>query len=640
MFQSGTRTETGYTRDENEICNADQWRDFCITIKQNKIPVIMCVTPGASSELVYDAFLQEGITPQSIFCPDQFHTLYGKKLGSDRMPIAEECIWCLVGKRKDARIDAMFTDLLQRQAGYRKNIYLLSKIGCTLPDTGLRHMLCHCRKVVLMGEKRMCNLMEKYCLDLGDIKITYVTDKDLVEANIKRNTDAIWFYVGIPSKELPEQYREAYEICRQNGIYLSRYFADHLMWFRNEQDSHYFTGEEMICMEYLKRIQAAVDESSMDTHVSDKKRYILFLASEFSYIWYGVIPLFKYYMNREDTICTVVFPYIWNILKIGKRNLKEVTENISEIQKYGGIVRFDNNWYPDVIYEACYLNLGVSHWYYSGIGQDIRKVSRKVISLQSVAYHTHYYLGDENFEGMFAENHRENIDYAVTSRFMAEWAAQKEEKWRAKLLHMGYPRMDALYEDLNNCKIPERWKMITEGKKVIYFNADLTLQLFWYCYEYCRKDKAVLIWRPHPYEFDTPWTREQIEKLRGKKNIIIDTNQSYDATFNISDALVTAFYSSILVNYLFTDKPVLILDRGYFNMKDDGIDFRDEAWYKASYAANDEVAGRKFIDMIMDCREDEKVEKWPYRKFMQQGFDGKVCERIAAFVETGRETST
>lgn len=59
-----------------------------------------------------------------------------------------------------------------------------------------------------------------------------------------------------------------------------------------------------------------------------------------------------------------------------------------------------------------------------------------------------------------------------------------------------------------------------------------------------------------------------------------------------------------------------LLDRGYLNIKNDKIDFRDGPWYKTSYIVNIEDVGRKIIDMIMDGRNDEKVEKLPYQKFM------------------------
>lgn len=383
------------------------------------------------------------------------------------------------------------------------------------------------------------------------------------------------------------------------------------------------------CIEQMLMIAA---ESRENLNVQDTRKHILFLASEYSYIWCGVMPLFKYYAKKKYTLCTVVFPDIKHILEISERNLNEIADNSLEIRHQGGVVWFDDTWQPCSSYEVCYLNLGLSRWYSFGISENIRKVSKKIISLQAIAYHTHYYHGSEKFDGMFAESHRKCIDYAVVSCFIAAWASQKEENWKDKLVPLGYPRMDSLYKNLKECKIPEQWKKKAEGKKVIYFNGTLQSSLFIYCYEYCKKNQAEILWRPHPYDFEKPHVRERVEKLKQDKNIIIDTNQSYDAAFCISDAMVTVYYSSILINYLFTDKPVLILDKGFYH-EDNKIDFSDEAWYKASYVTNDEESGRAFIDMIMDGRDDEKEDKLPYRKFMQQGFDGMVCERIADFAD-------
>ena len=154
----------------NEVCNLEQWRDFCINVKEKLASVMLCVTAGASSELVYNAFLQEEIIPQVIVCPDQFQSLYGKRLNSDMISDSEKCVWCLVGARTDCRIDAMLEDIVNRQNGYKENIYLLSKIGCILPDTGLRHMICHCRQVVLMGEKKNMWFTGSILPETGDRK--------------------------------------------------------------------------------------------------------------------------------------------------------------------------------------------------------------------------------------------------------------------------------------------------------------------------------------------------------------------------------------------------------------------------------------------------------------------------------------
>lgn len=123
------------------------------------------------------------------------------------------------------------------------------------------------------------------------------------------------------------------------------------------------------------------------------------------------------------------------------------------------------------------------------------------------------------------------------------------------------------------------------------------------------------------------------EGWKNRKNVLIDENPSYSPAFCISDALITTFCSSVQINYLLTDKPVLILDKGYLGAESNDIDFQEEAWYRAAYTANSKKECEDFIDMMIDGRDDQKEEKLPYRQFMQQGFDGKVCERIAAFAE-------
>ena len=76
-----------------------------------------------------------------------------------------------------------------------------------------------------------------------------------------------------------------------------------------------------------------------------------------------------------------------------------------------------------------------------------------------------------------------------------------------------------------------------------------------------------------------------------------------------------------------------ILDKGYLDKHKNQVDYQEEAWYKASYIANDEKAANDFIDMIIAGKDERKVETMPYRQYMQRGFDGKVCERIASFIE-------
>lgn len=621
------------TKEEKTVWNQDRWEKLCIDIKEKDQTVAFYAIPGATSELIYDAFLQKGIFPKEIVCQGQFNALYGHKVNDIHELSARIC--CLAGARDDVRVDMVLENIIREQRGSFEGIYLLSGVECILPDVMLNHMIYQSGKVVLIGEKRLCDLFEKHCTELNKVQVVYLENREQIPENANKYMQALWFYLDFPSEETANQFKEVSAGCMQEGIYLSRYFLNNYMFYEYGFKQNCFTKEETMKMKCLRQMQVLADECSVNQAKQNRRKHnILFTASHLSYLWDGIAPLYKYYMKKTDVECTVMFSSIWDILKVGDRNLKETAQNISEIRKSGGKVCFYKNWNSDRKFDACYNSLGFSEWYGNG-----KEVSKIVVSLQTTGYHTHYYIGNQKFEDMFSEHQRKESDYIVVSKFMAAWVVKREKKWRDKLLSFGYPRMDNLYESIQHCHVPTEWKECIAGKKVIYFT-DFQSALFMYCLEYCKRDELVLIWRPHPYDYNSSWTRKRIEEWGNKENVIIDTNQSYSIAFKVSNALVTSFATSVQINYLFTDKPVLILDREFWKWGENGVDFQEEEWYKAAYVAHDERTCREFVDMIMDGRDDQREDKLPYRQFMQQGFDGRVCERIAEFIDQRLEEVT
>lgn len=612
-----------------ELSEQQVWEAFCREIKEKESGLIFCCAPCRSSEKLYNVLLHKGILPKAVCCMEEFHTLYGEKAISIRDIEGE--VYCLTGRMGDVHVGQMFETVMRRQNGYCGNIYLLSEIGDRCPDTMLRYMIRYCGKVVLMGEKRLCGMLQQY-YDRSGTEVVYVDGKEQIEAGLCQYVDALWFWLDFPSKESSLQYKDYYEALKRSGIYLSRYFYDHYMYYEDAECYACFTQDELDEMACLRNLQTVFDESRKDIS-SDREREILFYASHYSYFWGMIESLFQYYMKQGNARCIIAFPSIWEIATIGRSNLKKITEIVSDIRNQGGQVGlYVEDWYLHRKYDVCYVPLSHSPWHFK---KGVFRISKAIIAIQLIAYHTHYYQGNQTFEEMFSEHHRTEIDGAVVSAFMAEWAGQKEEKWREKFIPLGYPKMDSLYKELKTGWIPEEWKTITRGKKVI-FSTLYSPNLFRICYPYCEDDKAVLIWRPHPLWFEVSHEKEReiIEEWRKKKNVIIDDNLSYAAAFCCSDAMISAFIASVQVNYLFTDKPVLILDKGYFGLKEKNkIAFQDEAWYRAAYTANSEKECREFLEMVLDGRDDKKEEKMPYRQLMQQGFDGKVCQRIAEFVE-------
>lgn len=366
--------------------------------------------------------------------------------------------------------------------------------------------------------------------------------------------------------------------------------------------------------------------------INQKQKKILFLSPEYSFLWDSIMPLFEYYVKNTAVQCVVMFYSMTEIANEGERNLIEMLYNMEKIQKLGGIICLYNSWNLNEKYEICYICSGFSHWHREGIDDRIVSASNMVVSLQTTAYYTHVYRGDKTFRDMFGEQYTKNVDYFVVSDFIADWVESQNENLKSKLLPFGYPRMDALYKALNtNNDNLNEWSQKIKGKKVFLF-VGFDLNLFEYCHTYCQRDKAVLIWRPHPLSVENSVTKARIEEWGKRKNVIIDRNQSYEMAFKVSDALISWFFSSVLVNYLFTGKHVLILDKELHDIKGtDEMNFREEAWYKASYVAKNDKLAMDFVDMVIAGRDDKRQEQLLYRQFMQQGFDGNVCRRIVNF---------
>ena len=115
-----------------------------------------------------------------------------------------------------------------------------------------------------------------------------------------------------------------------------------------------------------------------------------------------------------------------------------------------------------------------------------------------------------------------------------------------------------------------------KGKKVILLNSSIHtflnnkdwLMKIENIIEYILTDKeVVLIWRPHPLLLTTIKSMrsnylEQYENLLNKinesENGIVDCNEDCTDAFLVSDGMISD-YSSLILQYTFTEKPTLLL---------------------------------------------------------------------------------
>lgn len=353
---------------------------------------------------------------------------------------------------------------------------------------------------------------------------------------------------------------------------------------------------------------------------------ILFYVTEVAHFWDAMKPLFYKYLEVGAN-CTVVFPVAERIIEVGrgKRNRDRMDSIIAEIERGGGKWFYLNDWNRNFDqYDICFIPSD-----YIQVDFQLRKCCRYIVAVQITPIYTHVYVGHSTVEQLFGEENCKIIDYYIVSQFIADWINNKIEFPQGKLLKFGYPRLDDLYKALRSCenitaKLNKKKKvfMVVGSKDYPYWLESVS-------------NEAVFIYRPHPFTIEQEEADGTLERLRCLGNVIIDNSETYYNAFKISDALISPILCSLATNYLLTDKPVLLLDDVKFETKrmQHVEDYYEEAWYKASYIAKTENDIGEFIKMV-EAEEDWLIsEHSPYREYMQQHFDGKVCERIIDFFD-------
>ena len=150
------------------------------------------------------------------------------------------------------------------------------------------------------------------------------------------------------------------------------------------------------------------------------------------------------------------------------------------------------------------------------------------------------------------------------------------EYWESRILALGSPKIDRVRSTTReNTPLPEEWKRIIGGRKVVLYNTSISVQLddsdvylgkFRDTMEaFRRNDKVAFWWRPHPLLMAT--IRAMCPEILGDYQQIVETYKKegwgiYDDTEDMYRAIAwsDAFYgdgSSVAILYGMTGKPVL-----------------------------------------------------------------------------------
>ncbi|WP_028593784.1 CDP-glycerol glycerophosphotransferase family protein [Paenibacillus assamensis] len=192
-----------------------------------------------------------------------------------------------------------------------------------------------------------------------------------------------------------------------------------------------------------------------------------------------------------------------------------------------------------------------------------------------------------------------------------------------KVLNLGSPKLDATLAVMKEHKeLPVSWKETMKDKKVFLFNtgiADLLSTSSWFeqivhvLNYFISHKKSALIWRPHPLTKVTLQTmrphlvdafEKMEEQLKQAANITIDYSSDIYPAVAASDAIISD-YSSVMLQYIVTEKPVLGLLSEHM-LEPNRYYYAD---YLGCYFTGKNTTVSQFVEMVENNEDVNKEER-------------------------------
>lgn len=190
-----------------------------------------------------------------------------------------------------------------------------------------------------------------------------------------------------------------------------------------------------------------------------------------------------------------------------------------------------------------------------------------------------------------------------------------------KLLVMGNPKVDAVVNKCCYQEIPESWARKCAGRKCVLLNTSISTFLNTkegvrnirnMIQDITASREVFLIWRPHPLLKATVASMrpEQIEEyceleawITSSEDVEMDVSGDALTAIHFSDGLISD-YSSLIFQYIFTEKPILSLT-GKSSVKN-AVIFCD---YFASYFKREGISIEDFIKMLITGSDPNREER-------------------------------
>lgn len=302
--------------------------------------------------------------------------------------------------------------------------------------------------------------------------------------------------------------------------------------------------------EGIKEVESLVEE--VEKYRKIKALFLPYKAS----MWTSLESVWK--AANEDKDCeAVVMPIPYHEID-SEENMSKLCYEGEEYPDYVPITKFwkydISKEKPDMIfihnpYDDANTLTRVPEEYYS---RNLRKYTDELIY---IPYYTIYCYSKLPNEPIFNINVPANYyaDKIIVENDEVKKQFEKEEINRGKVVALGSPKFDAIYNARENSE-KNKWKYaeVAKGKKVFLLITTLsvyvteTASIFRLMEELFNKiikrNDSILIWRPHPLE--QKWIENSIPELSGLYNEIREYFDKYPNTF----LDLSAEYTSTLLN--------------------------------------------------------------------------------------------
>lgn len=336
----------------------------------------------------------------------------------------------------------------------------------------------------------------------------------------------------------------------------------------------------------FEKIMGLLNQFKVCCDVNVERKYKLLFVADIRGKWDSMSSVYEAVRNREDCEVDVVIQPIFRIVDLpGGETKKEVL--YEDYLTPRGISHKLYSEYkieeelPDITfisqpYESCTFRI---FW-----PEYIAKYSKLVYLpyFTATALNGRYFTEMHAFFFMNVEKYAWKI--ACQSEKMSAYYKSFASQRGRNTVVSGLPKWDEVIKPDNKLtQCPVEWQQKLANRKVILWNSHYTFNGHAFgCLETGYKflnmikemEGIALIWRPHPLtemvikaynpQRYTEY-QELIRLVQESDNMVLDLSTSYLTAFYCSDALITDL-SSITIQYLFMNKPILMLVKGSVEM--------------------------------------------------------------------------